>query len=63
MGCARNDPVAHLHDILEYQNTVDRVKKFVDAHPDTLLISTSDHETGGLSLARQVSTSYPEYLW
>ncbi|ORY97598.1 alkaline-phosphatase-like protein [Syncephalastrum racemosum] len=63
MAAHSNDPVAHLHDILEYQNTVDRVKKFVDAHPETLLISTSDHETGGLSLARQVSTSYPEYLW
>ncbi|KAI9321349.1 alkaline-phosphatase-like protein [Dichotomocladium elegans] len=63
MAAHSNDPVAHLYDILEYQNTVDLVKKFVDEHPDTLLISTSDHETGGLSLARQVSSSYPEYLW
>lgn len=55
--------MAHLHDILEYQNTVELVKRFVDEHPDTLLISTSDHETGGLSLARQVTTAYPKYLW
>jgi len=27
------------------------------------MISTSDHETGGLSLARQVAKAYPEYLW
>lgn len=55
--------MAHLHDILEYQNTIELVKRFVDEHPDTLLISTSDHETGGLSLARQVTTAYPKYLW
>lgn len=39
------------------------VKKYVDDHPDTIMISTSDHETGGLSLARQVTKAYPEYLW
>jgi alkaline phosphatase len=59
----RNDAPAHVHDILEYQNTIDLVKKYVDEHPDTIMISTSDHETGGLSLARQISTKYPDYLW
>lgn len=39
------------------------VKKFVDENPGTILISTSDHETGGFTLARQVSSAYPEYLW
>lgn len=58
-----NDPAAHLHDILEYQNAVALVKEYVDQHPDTFMISTSDHETGGLSLARQVSAAYPKYLW
>lgn len=52
-----------MHEILEYQKTVDLVKKYVDEHPDTVMISTSDHETGGLSLARQVTKAYPEYLW
>jgi alkaline phosphatase len=52
-----------VHEILEYQNTVELVMKYVDEHPDTIMISTSDHETGGLSLARQVSKKYPEYLW
>ncbi|KAG2220817.1 hypothetical protein INT45_004478 [Circinella minor] len=63
MAAHSNDPVGHLHDILEYQNTVALVKDFVDQNPDTVMISTSDHETGGLSLARQVSTAYPKYLW
>ncbi|ORZ26137.1 alkaline-phosphatase-like protein [Absidia repens] len=63
MAAHSNDPAAHLYDILEYQNTVALVKSFVDQHPDTIMISTSDHETGGLSLARQVSAKYPKYLW
>ncbi|KAI9496846.1 alkaline-phosphatase-like protein [Zychaea mexicana] len=63
MAAHSNDPAGHLHDILEYQNTIALVKDFVDQNPDTVMISTSDHETGGLSLARQVSTAYPEYLW
>lgn len=52
-----------MHDIFAYHDTVDMVKKFVDENPGTILISTSDHETGGFSIARQVSTAYPEYLW
>ncbi|KAJ2891839.1 vacuolar alkaline phosphatase, partial [Coemansia aciculifera] len=53
-----NDPAAHLHDIIEYWNAVASVRKFIDAHPDTLLIATSDHETGGLTLGFD-----PEYIW
>ncbi|KAF7722432.1 hypothetical protein EC973_003134 [Apophysomyces ossiformis] len=63
MAAHSNDAAAHLHDILEYQNTVALVKEFVDNNPGTIMISTSDHETGGLSLARQVSNTYPRYLW
>ncbi|KAI8366107.1 alkaline phosphatase [Radiomyces spectabilis] len=63
MAAHSNDAATHLHDILEYQNVIQLVKQFVDEHPDTMLISTSDHETGGLSLARQVSPKYPKYLW
>ncbi|ORE08006.1 alkaline phosphatase-like protein [Rhizopus microsporus var. microsporus] len=63
MAAHSNDPATHVHEILEYQRTVELVKKYVDEHPDTIMISTSDHETGGLSLARQVSQAYPEYLW
>ncbi|CEP07189.1 hypothetical protein [Parasitella parasitica] len=63
MAAHSNDAATHVHEILEYQNTIELVKKYVDEHPDTVMISTSDHETGGLSLARQVTKEYPEYLW
>ncbi|KAI9478238.1 MAG: alkaline-phosphatase-like protein [Benjaminiella poitrasii] len=63
MAAHSNDAATHVHEILEYQNTIELVKKYVEEHPDTIMISTSDHETGGLSLARQISKKYPEYLW
>ena len=28
-----------------------------------VMVSTSDHETGGLSAARQITEAYPQYLW
>ncbi|KAI8992359.1 alkaline-phosphatase-like protein [Pilobolus umbonatus] len=63
MAAHSNDATTHVHEIFEYQNTVDVVKKFIDQHSDTMMISTSDHETGGLSLGRQVTSYYPDYLW
>lgn len=63
MAAHNNDPAAHVHDILEYQRTVALVNQFVDENPNTVVISTSDHETGGFTAGRQVGTRYPEYLW
>ncbi|KAI8891397.1 alkaline phosphatase-like protein [Backusella circina FSU 941] len=63
MAAHTNDPATHVHEILEYQRTVELVKKFVDENPTTVLISTSDHETGGLTAGRQIGDNYPEYLW
>lgn len=59
----RNDAATHVHEILEYQNTIELVRQYIDDHPDTVMVSTSDHETGGLSLARQTSYEYPVYRW
>ncbi|KAI8086207.1 alkaline-phosphatase-like protein [Halteromyces radiatus] len=63
MAAHSNDPASHLHDIMEYQRTVEVVKEFVRNNPNTVVISTSDHETGGLTLGRQVGEDYPEYKW
>jgi len=67
MAAHSNDPVGHLYDILAYQETVRTVKSWVDeankAGWPTLMISVSDHETGGLALGRQLTEKYPVYAW
>jgi alkaline phosphatase len=45
-----NDPVAHLHDVLEYDRLLEFVKQWIDQHPDTAMLSVADHETGGLTM-------------
>ncbi|KAF9321950.1 hypothetical protein BG003_009268 [Podila horticola] len=64
MGAHNNDPVAHVHEILEYHRTIALVRDFVAQNPDTIMISTSDHETGGFTLGLQPDPhTYPDYLW
>lgn len=63
MAAHSNDAATHAHEVLMYQNTVAAVHRFVEENPDTIMVSTSDHETGGFSLAKQVSSKYPEYQW
>lgn len=64
MAAHNNDPVGHVHDILEYNRAIEIVKQYVeDNHDTTTMISISDHETGGFSIARQLTPVYPEYLW
>lgn len=58
-----NDVGAHLQEILMYNEVISLVKSYVDEHPDTVIVSVSDHETGGLTVARQVTPAYPEYVW
>ncbi|CAG8559372.1 8364_t:CDS:2 [Diversispora eburnea] len=62
MAAHENDPGTHVHEILEYHETVAVVRKFIDKHPGTVMISVSDHETGGLSLALQKIPN-PIYRW
>ncbi|KAJ3293977.1 vacuolar alkaline phosphatase [Borealophlyctis nickersoniae] len=64
MAGHNNDPAAHVREILAYQEAISAVKEYVEAHSEnTVMISVSDHETGGLSVARQNTDVYPEYLW
>lgn len=59
-----NDPAAQVHEVLAYDQTIAAVLDFIeDSHVPTLMVSTSDHETGGLATARQLHSSYPQYLW
>ncbi len=47
-----NDPAAHLGDILAYDRAVAAVLDWAARDGNTLVVSTADHETGGLTLGR-----------
>ena len=53
-----NDAAAHFREIMEYQETVSLVLQFIEEHPDTVMVSVSDHECGGLTVGVN-----PDYLW
>lgn len=67
-----NDAAAHVHDTVMYNDVLAYVQRWIDAHPDTLLMSAADHECGGLTtngfdptplLSVQHSFEYLEDLW
>lgn len=59
-----NDPAAQVREVLAYDDAFKEVLKFIDeTDTDTVAISTSDHETGGLVTSRQNTPSYPDYIW
>jgi alkaline phosphatase len=47
-----NDTVGVLHDQLAYEDAVRVALEYQAANPDTLVISTADHDCGGLGLGR-----------
>ncbi|KFY89347.1 hypothetical protein V500_05771 [Pseudogymnoascus sp. VKM F-4518 (FW-2643)] len=59
-----NDPAAQVHEVLAYDKAFGSVLKFIaESKNEGVVVGTSDHETGGLSIARQNNPTYPEYLW
>jgi alkaline phosphatase len=53
-----NDALAIIHEVLAFANAVDVALQFYAQNPkETMIIVTSDHETGGLSLGNH-STKY-----
>ncbi len=58
-----NDPVAHVHDILAFDEAVQVVLDFARTDGRTLVVAVADHETGGLSLGRDgIYAWYPDRL-
>ena len=57
-----NDVAAHMRDILAYDAAVRVATDFARKSGATLVVSTSDHETGGMSLGRSVG-ELPYYDW
>jgi alkaline phosphatase len=50
-GAHANDLATMIYELLAFDQAVRVAKDFAAAHPDTLVIVTADHETGGLTLA------------
>jgi len=48
----RNDPAAHLGDVLAYDRAVAAALAWAARDGSTLVVSTADHEAGGLTLGR-----------
>jgi len=47
-----NDISCAMAEMDDLAKTVRLIKAYIDTHPDTLLVMTADHSTGGLSLGR-----------
>ena len=59
-----NDPAAQVHEVLSFDKAFSSVLDFLDkSDTDGVVVTTSDHETGGLSVAKQTQPNYPHYLW
>ncbi|KIE01552.1 repressible alkaline phosphatase precursor, partial [Metarhizium majus ARSEF 297] len=59
-----NDPAAQVREVLEYDKTFKAVLDFIDdTTTETILVATSDHETGGLATALQEPGHLPVYNW
>ncbi|CAG0997270.1 partial alkaline phosphatase, partial [Anaerolineae bacterium] len=47
----RNDTGRLLHEMLKFNDTLNAVLDWVKTHPDTLIVVTADHETGGFGFS------------
>ncbi|EDO18171.1 hypothetical protein Kpol_1031p79 [Vanderwaltozyma polyspora DSM 70294] len=60
----QNDPAAQVREVLGFDDAFRAAIEFANnSDVETVIISTSDHETGGLVTSRQVTKEYPEYEW
>jgi len=59
-----NDPAAQVHEVLAHDAAFAAVLDFLEKDDtEGVLVSTSDHETGGLATAQQLHEEYPHYRW
>lgn len=59
----RNDTGRMLHEMLKFNDTLNTVLDWATTHPDTLIVVTADHETGGFGFSYSAAnTPKPRYL-
>ena len=56
-----NDPATNLREVLALDEAVRVALEYQKSHPDTLVITTGDHETGGMSMGF-AGTGYAFYM-
>jgi len=49
-----NDIACAMYEMDDFSRSVEIAKEYVDKHPNTLLIVTADHSTGGLALGKKI---------
>ena len=49
-ACHDKDSTYLLNEMLDFNNTINVVLQFAEENPNTLVIVTADHETGGLTI-------------
>ena len=59
-ACHANDAVATIGDMLDFDNAVGKALAFAETNPDTLIVVTGDHETGGMTIGH-ATTRYTAY--
>jgi len=52
-----NDIACAMAEMDDFAHAVSRAKAYVDTHPDTLLVVTADHSTGGLAIGKKIKKS------
>ncbi|MCQ8878349.1 alkaline phosphatase [Pseudoalteromonas shioyasakiensis] len=53
-----NDIACAMAEMDDFANSIELAKKYIDNNPDTLLVVTADHSTGGLSIG-----AHGQYKW
>ena len=63
-GGHSNSTATIVSEMLDFDEVIGNVIEYVDAHPNTLLIITADHETGGVSIPQgNISTGTVELAY
>jgi alkaline phosphatase len=58
-----NDIASAMAEMEDLEHTIKMLKNYVDAHPDTLVVLTADHSTGGLTIGANGDYRWsPEFI-
>ena len=63
-ACHDNDIERAIHEVIEFEETVETIQSLISGRNDIILIVTADHETGGLQvLSNNGQGNYPTVSW